>query len=1321
MADPAQFVHLHVHTTYSLLDGACQIKPLVKRVKELGMSACAITDHGNLFGLKSFYDVCKKEGVKPILGCEAYVARRSHTDKSDKIIDKSGHHLVLLAKNLTGYYNLVRLISLAHTEGFYYRPRIDKELLEKYHEGLICSSACVAGEIPSLFLEDRPEDAEKTALWYKNLFGDDFYLEIMLHKSTYVVPEAPKKEKTNDLGFSVSRDFEEPIHIREARANKAVLELGKKLGIKVIATNDVHFLREDDAEAHDILLCLGQCKKVTDSPRLRYTRQEWLKSYDEMVANLPDNLEQIHNTLEVADKVELYNLDSPPILPVFPIPESFGKEEDYQSRFTEDMLREEFGEKRFEILIKQGLPKLIRIKFEADYLEHITWEGARVRWPDAIPEDVAERIKFELDTIKTMGFPGYFLIVRDYIAAAREMGVSVGPGRGSAAGSVVAYCLKITNVDPTKYDLLFERFLNPDRISMPDIDVDFDDDGRGRVLEWVTQKYGVDHVAHIVTFGQMAPKSAIKDVCRVLDVPLYESNRLAGLVPDEPKITFAKALEKSPDLKQELNNPNPLISKVLELAGKLDGTLRQPGVHACGVIISRDPLIETIPIMPTDGESLLTTQYDGHFVEPIGLLKMDFLGLKTLTVLKECLAYIKEDYGQDIDIDAIPLDDRETYELFTRGETTGLFQFESDGMKKYLKDLRPTCLEDLVAMNALYRPGPMQYIPQFVNRKHGREPIVYDHPLMEKYLKTTYGICVYQEQVMLLSRHLAGFTRGESDTLRKAMGKKLIEVMDKLFVKFYKGCLENKDFCKGTTTLKMKLAYAGSKEPDITFDEITLRDELDKEELTAYDKKVKESGTDAVITIDLTNPVEAGILIKKIWRDWKAFASYAFNKSHAVCYAYVAYQTGYLKAHYKAEFMCAQISSEFGHFEKLPPLIAEAADQGLKVLPPDVNFSLSRFSPGEDSIRYGMAGIKGVGGPASDAIVKERKDNGLYKSFTDFCARVNFVVVGKRAIEALVKAGAFDSFYPGFSEKVKRAEIDRHRARLCNAIDFAMKKAQSYRMELESGQQNLFDAFGVDSGNSMTDDDLPQPDSKCLWTTQQSLAFEKELLGVYLTGDPLDRYRTVIKDITTQDFATVASYKSEDPINVRICGLATSVAYKITKSDERMAIVQLENGSDKIDTCVFPRALTFGGNEAALAEAADKTHPDILLVACGEAKLRDGRLSFAANEVFTLKEAVNRFTDEVTLIVPFTINQISQLEGLRDILLHHTGKVPICLFVDDADGGRSQITPSKEFSVSPSFELINAVESLLGRNTIRLKSSGDIYAAYTPRRRYDPR
>lgn len=1222
------FVHLHVHTTYSMLDGACQISPLIDRAKSLGMPAVAITDHGNLFGLKAFHDTCIKKGIKPILGCEAYVATEPHENRTSR----SGQHLILLAKNWIGYKNLLKLISIAHTEGFYYTSRIDHQLLEKYHEGLICSSACIAGEIPQHILRGDIEAAEKSALWFKNLFGDDFYLEIMRHKA-------------EDPSYRSYRD-EPPVHELEEKANSAILEIGAKLGIKVIATNDVHFLNAEDADAHDILLCINSGKKYTDEKRLRYTRQEWFKSYDEMLAALPDCEEQLRNTLEIAEKVECYELNSDPILPVFPIPSSFGSEEEYVEKFTEERLREEFGD-RFERLAKQGLEKLARIKFESDYLEHLTWEGARERWPDGISESAGERIRFELDTIKKMGFPGYFLIVSDYIAAARSMGILVGPGRGSAAGSVVAYCLKITNVNPLQYDLLFERFLNPDRISMPDIDVDFDDDGRQRVLEWVTEKYGVDHVAHIVTFGQMAPKSAIRDVSRVMDLPIPDSNRLAGMVPNKPKITFDKAVDESPELKAQTESRDPKIRKILALARKLDGSLRQPGVHACGVIISRDPLMETIPVMNTADESLMTTQYDGHHVEPIGLLKMDFLGLKTLTVLKECLANVKHRHGIDIDIDAIPIDDAKAYELFSRGDTTGIFQFESDGMKKYLSELKPTQLEDLVAMNALYRPGPMQYIPQFIDRKHGREKVSYDHPMMAKYLKNTYGICVYQEQVMLLSRLLGGFTGGQSDTLRKAMGKKQLDTMEKLKVQFEAGCLANAEFMAA---------------PQCATEEAAKK------------------------------------LISKIWDDWRNFASYAFNKSHAVCYAYIAYQTGYLKAHYSAEFMCAQISSEIGNFEKLPWFVSESAAMGLKILSPDVNRSQVRFSPVDGGILYGLAGIKNVGVPVAEAIVGEREANGPYASFTEFIERLPQSIAGKRSLEALIKSGALDCF-------------GHHRAKLLGNMEWALSCAAEKRKEKASGQGNLFDMLGGDTIGSVEElAELP------MWSDKDRLNFEREFLGIFLSGHPLDRYAKIIETWQTFPVAKAGGVKCGASSNVRIAGLVESVMPRVRRFvnektgeevNQNWATLTLSDGDATVDVLVF---------SDTYAKYSPSCVPDTPLMVCGTLSRRedDSQAKVIAKELYPLGEVPRLFTSQVVVALPAK-SEGEKPELLAKIASAFPGKAGLMICLLYPDGRKTVVRASGDFSVDPCEAFISDCEKAFGKGCVVCIPSKEIFRESKPR------
>ncbi len=885
------FTHLHNHTQFSVLDGLSDIPGLIAKAKKDGMKAVAITDHGSMFGVKKFHEVCTKNDIKPILGCEMYVARRGLAIKENASLDKSGWHLVLLAKNRTGYNNLMKLVSTAWTEGFYYKPRIDKELLRKHSEGLIALTACLGGEVPNKIVHEGKEKGEEALLEYKEIFGDDLYLELQRHPSGD--PEMDRKV------------YEDQLYV-----NDVMLEMAAKHNLKVVATNDAHFIDKDDADAHDRLICIGTAKDVDDPNRMRYTRQEWFKTQEEMKQLFSDVPEAIVNTNEVVDKVELFELNHDPIMPIFEIPEPFENAD--------------------------------------DYLKHIAYEGVEMRYGE-ITDSVRERIDFELETIKKMGFPDYFLIVWDFLKAAREMGVIVGPGRGSAAGSVVAYALRITEIDPLKYDLLFERFLNPERISMPDIDIDFDDDGREKILEWVAKKYGSKRVAHLITFGTMAAKSAIRDVARVQKMPLNEADKLAKLVPDTPGISLQKAIDEVPELKKALKDGTPEVQSVLKNALTLEGSVRNTGTHACGIIIARDDLENYVPVSTVKDSVLeVATQFDGKFVESIGLLKMDFLGLKTLSIIKDAVENVKRSKGIDIDISSIPLDDKETYELYSRGETTALFQFESDGMKKHLKELKPSRFEDLIAMNALYRPGPMQYIPDFIDRKHGRKEIKYDLPVMEEILKETYGITVYQEQVMLLSRKMAGFTRGQSDSLRKAMGKKKIEEMNRLKKEFLKGCEDN-----GLP--------------------------LDK--------------------------------VEKVWHDWEEFAKYAFNKSHATCYSYVSYQTAYLKAHYPAEFMAAVLSRNLNNMDKITFFIKETKRMGIQVLGPDINESAHSFTVNKEGvIRFGLAAIKGVGGAAVEDIIREREANGVFANIFDFAKRVNLKSVNKRSFEALAMAGAFDAF-----------------------------------------------------------------------------------------------------------------------------------------------------------------------------------------------------------------------------------------------------------------------------------------------------------------------
>src|SRR5574344_248364 len=946
------FVHLHVHTYYSILDGQASISKLVDKAVANGMRGMAVTDHGNMFGIKELFDYCNKvngarkgegkEPFKPIFGCEVYVAHHKKTDKVKDHGDMGGNHLILLAKNYKGYKNLIKLVSRAWVDGYYMRPRTDHDDLEKYHEGLIVCSACIAGEVPSKILKGDMNGARKALEWYKRVFGDDYYLELQRHE-------------VKDPNIRANRETF-PL---QQKANREIIELAKEYGVKLVCTNDSHFVDKENAEAHDHLLCISTGKDLDDPSRMLYSKQEWFKTREEMNEVFADIPEALSNTLEILDKVEAYDIEHAPIMPFFPIPESFGTEEEWHKKFTEKQLYDEFtsdengenqvspeeGEKKIKKL--GGYDKIYRIKFEADYLAQLAYEGAKKRYGDPTPEDVKDRVKFELHVMKTMGFPGYFLIVEDFINSARDqLGVMVGPGRGSAAGSVVAYCLGITKIDPIKYDLLFERFLNPDRISLPDIDTDFDDDGRGKVLEWVEDKYGHENCAHIITYGTMATKNSIKDVARVEKLPLDKANYLCKLIPekmpDGMKMNIGNAIKCIPELREAEASADPKLRNTMEYAKMLEGTVRGTGIHACGFIICRDPISDWVPVSVAEdkndpGHKLHCTQYDGHVIESTGLIKMDFLGLKTLSILKEAVENIRLTTGETIDLDNIPIDDADTYRLYAEGRTIGTFQFESPGMQKYLRELQPTVFEDIIAMNALYRPGPMDYIPSFIARKNGREPVIYDIPCMEKYLKDTYGITVYQEQVMLLSRQLAGFTRGESDTLRKAMGKKLKEKLDHLHPKFIEGGQKN-----------------------------------------GYDTKALE----------------------KIWQDWEKFASYAFNKSHATCYSWVAYQTAYLKANYPPQYMAACMSRNISNITEITKLMDECRSMGIQTLGPDVNESNLKFSVNaKGDIRFGLGAIKGVGEGAVQSIVEERTKNGPYKGIFDFVQRVNLSACNRKTME----------------------------------------------------------------------------------------------------------------------------------------------------------------------------------------------------------------------------------------------------------------------------------------------------------------------------------
>ena len=1082
----SQFVHLHVHTQYSILDGASAIKPLIKRAKALGMPSLAITDHGNMFGVKEFHDAAVKEGVKPILGCEVYVATGSRFDKKRGREDR-GHHLILLAKNLTGYHNLAKMVSYAFTEGYYYHPRVDKELLRTYHEGIICCSACLGGELPQAIMHGGLDKAEAVVREFKEIFGDDYYLEMQLHRSG-----DPRRDAD--------------VYENQKRVNAVILELAAKHNVKYIASNDAHFIMADDAEAHDRLICLNTGKDLDDPTRMRYTGQEYLKSEQEMAELFGDHPEALTTTLEIADKVEEYSLEHKPLMPNFPIPDDFPIDlpqlkESFSKKIKDEVLLAEVQRATSLDELIGGHPELaesLMIAKQFLYLKHLTFEGARRRYGE-LNEQILKRLDYELSTIEWMGFPGYFLIVWDFIRAARELGVSVGPGRGSAAGSVVAYSLGITNIDPIKYDLLFERFLNPDRISLPDVDVDFDEDGRADVLHYVVEKYGSKRVAQIITFGTMAPKAAIKDVARVQKLPLSESNRISKLVPEKPGTTFEKAFKEAPELLAERESENPLIRATMKYAEQLEGSVRQTGVHACGVIIGQDDLEKFAPIAIAKDAELNVVQFEGKQVESVGLIKMDFLGLKTLSIIKDALENIEASKGVKIDIDAIPLDDSATYELYSRGETTGLFQFESPGMKKHLRNLKPNRFEDLIAMNALYRPGPMEYIPSFIARKHGQEKVTYDIPDMEEYLKDTYGITVYQEQVMLLSQKLAGFTGGQADTLRKAMGKKKKDVLDKMKPQFIEGAQKN-----------------------------------------GHDPKICE----------------------KIWSDWEAFASYAFNKSHSTCYAYVSYQTAYLKAHYPAEFMAALLSRNLSDIKKISFFMDECKRMGLSVLGPDVNYSKSRFSvDDEGNVRFGLAAIKGVGEAAVQDIVECRQRDGKFKSVYDFMERVNLQAVNRKTLENLAVGGAFDSI-----SDLPRSAYFASDGREGTFLEALVHYGNRVQSEKANVQQSLFGG-----GNAEADIQKPEPLPHEPWTKLEMLNKEREVIGIYLSSHPLDDFSVIIRHYchsTLGDLQDLPSMKNKD---FTVAGMVTSVTHLTTKTGKPYGRFTIEDYNSSHEFVLFSK------------------------------------------------------------------------------------------------------------------------------------------------------
>ena len=1223
------FIHLHVHTYYSILDGQSSISKLVDKAVGNGMKGMAVTDHGDMFGIKEFFDYCnkinggrKKEGLepfKPIFGCEMYVARHRKEDKNKDNGDRSGYHLIVLAKNYNGYKNLIKLVSNAWVDGFYGRPRTDRFELEKYHEDLIVCSACIAGEVPKKILKGDIEGAREAIEWHKRVFGDDYYLELQRHE-------------VKDPTIRANRETF-PL---QQEANKVLVELAKEYGIKVVCSNDAHFVDQENAEAHDHLLCLSTGKDLDDPTRMLYSKQEWFKTREEMNEVFADIPEALSNTIEILDKVEFYDIENPPIMPFFPIPEEFGTEEQWRQKFSEEDLFNEFtsdengknqlprdeGEKKIQKL--GGYDKLYRIKFEADYLCKLAYEGAAKLYPMPLTKEVDDRIRFELHIMKTMGFPGYFLIVQDFINSARdELGVMVGPGRGSAAGSVVAYCLGITKIDPIKYDLLFERFLNPDRISLPDIDTDFDDDGRGRVLEWVEDKYGHENCAHIITYGTMATKNSIKDVARVEKLPLEKANWLCKLIPDKLpdglKMNLGNAIKCIPELREAEASPDPKLHNTMEYAKMLEGTVRGTGIHACGFIICRDKISDWVPVSVAEdkndpGHKLRCTQYDGHVIESTGLIKMDFLGLKTLSIMKEAVENIRVTTGETIDLDTIPIDDELTYQLYCDGRTIGTFQFESPGMQKYLRELHPSVFEDLIAMNALYRPGPMDYIPSFIARKNGREEIKYDIPCMEKYLKDTYGITVYQEQVMLLSRQLADFTRGESDALRKAMGKKKKAIVDAMKPKFIEGGKKN-----------------------------------------GHDPKVLE----------------------KIWGDWEKFASYAFNKSHATCYSWVSYQTAYLKAHYPAEYMAAVMSRNLDNITEITKLMDECRAMNIPTLGPDVNESRQKFSANKKGeIRFGISAIKGVGGAAAEAIIMERESNGPYKTVFDFIQRVSLSSCNRKCIESLVLSGGFDCF-----TELRREDYFAKNAKGEMFIDQLVRYGQLYQTEM---MQQKYSLFGDDNAVEISTPAIIKGEP---WSDIERLNKERDLVGIYLSAHPLDEYKVILDNLcntSCQEMEDVSRLQGRE--QVVIGGIVTAIRQKYTKTGKPCGFVTIEDFDGSGVLALFGEDW---GKWAGMFQIGSTVYINAEL----KQRFRDSALyDLKVTDVKYLQTVKDSTLTKITISVNTDKLDAQVVEELNEIINENPGKTQLFFQLRDSQGKNHVLLKSRSVSIDIRSRLLQYIE-----------------------------
>jgi DNA polymerase III subunit alpha len=1157
----SEFCHLHCHTHYSLLDGAAGTKKLARRAKDLGIGAVAITDHGNLFGVPSFYKDAKDAGVQPIIGCEFYVTPAGMADRSDK----TRYHQVLLAKNETGYRNLCKLASLAYTEGYYYKARIDKDALRRYSEGLVATTCCLQGEVLQTILKRGEEAARPVFEQYLDIFGEDYYVEIQDHG----IPE-------------------------QKRCNDVLLRWATEYGVKVIATNDVHYVDRADAEAQDVLLCLQTGKDRSDPNRMRFENDQFfLKSPAEMLAafeDLPRLVAEtaLANTREVADKCAFELPMGRLLMPHFPLPEGFS---------------------------------------DADaYLRHLTFEGARRRWPE-MPQHVVERLDFELRVIATMGFAGYFLIVQDFTTAARTLGVSVGPGRGSAAGSAVAYCLGITNIDPLQYDLLFERFLNPERVSMPDIDIDFDDRGRGKVIDYVVNKYGRANVCQIVTFGTMGAKTALRDVARVLQIPLNEADRIAKLVPDGAKVNFESAVKDVAEFRALFDDPNPQVRQLMHFAQVLEGSARHTGVHAAGVIIAPGDVSEYVPVqvVKSKGGEAVTTQYDGSHIESFGLLKMDFLGLKTLTVLDDALRLIRENHGVEIDLDAIPLDDEKTFRLFQRGETVAVFQFESSGMREYMVKLKPTCVDDLIAMNALYRPGPMDLIPTYIARKHGREPVEYPHAMLEPILAPTYGIPVYQEQVMQMAQTMGGYTLGGADLLRRAMGKKDAAKMAREREKFVAGAAQN--------------------------------------------------GVDAKKATEVFDMMEK-------------FAGYGFNKSHSAAYSLVAYQTAYLKANYTPEFMAAAMTNEMGDTDRLAVVLDEARALGIEMLPPCINHSQAHFSVEGGKVRFGLGAIKGVGLGAIEHLVAVRAKKGAFKSLFGLVRELDLRVMNKKALESLTLAGALDA-------------LDGHRGALAAALDAAVAYAQRHQAEQAAGMISLFGGGGPAGASPEPVLPLCEPMPRA-----EALKHERDLLGFYVSGHPLDAFALEVRAFASHRLGDVAANPPEVPEHsgdgfqrdrgpsYRFCGLITAVQRRISKTGKPMAFATLEDYTGQAEVVFFSRELD---------RCQAYLNVDEAVLVKGNVEVRGGAVKVTAQDLLPMWK-VRELIREIRVAVDLneaTPAQMAELLALCDA--HRDGGTARLYF--DMKGGplRAPLTVrSRKYVLAPEPALLQGLTKLFGLHAVTI-------------------